>query len=107
VLMFCAFEGPPRILRLHGRGEAIEPTHPDYPALAARLPQTAAPRCTVRVALQRIADRCGYGVPPLHFGAERPQLPAWCERKGADGLRDYQRAHNRRSLDGLPALRGG
>ncbi|MDD9853393.1 MAG: pyridoxamine 5'-phosphate oxidase family protein [Deltaproteobacteria bacterium] len=107
VLMFCAFEGPPRILRLHGRGEAVEPPHSDYFGLAARLPRAAEPRCIVRVAVQRIADSCGYGVPLMSFEAERAQLPAWCERKGPDGLRDYQRAHNLQSLDGLPALRGG
>ena len=38
VLMFCAFDGPPKIVRLHGRGEAVEPDDPRFPALAARFP---------------------------------------------------------------------
>src|ERR671939_193862 len=38
VLMFCAFEGPPRILRLHGRGEVVSPAHPDWESLAGRFP---------------------------------------------------------------------
>src|SRR5690606_23556270 len=27
VIMFCAFEGAPKIVRLHGRGTVVTPTH--------------------------------------------------------------------------------
>ena len=37
VIMFCGFEGPPQIARLHGHGEVIEPSHPDFANLAALL----------------------------------------------------------------------
>src|SRR3954470_22581692 len=30
VVMFCAFQGPPRILRLHGRGEVVRPDDPRF-----------------------------------------------------------------------------
>src|SRR6266481_3043098 len=30
VIMFCALSGPPKIVRLHGIGEAIYPSHPDF-----------------------------------------------------------------------------
>src|SRR6476469_6689181 len=33
VVMFCAFEGPPRILRLHGRGEVVLPGEPRFDEL--------------------------------------------------------------------------
>jgi hypothetical protein len=56
--------------------------------------------------VSRISDSCGYGVPLYRFEGERPQLDLWAERKGPQGLRDYQRRLNRESLDGLPALRG-
>jgi hypothetical protein len=59
----------------------------------------------LRIALTRISDSCGYGVPLLRFESERPQLDAWVDRKGPEGLREYQLKHNTRSLDGLPALR--
>src|SRR6478672_12973734 len=60
VVMFCAFEGPPKILRLHGRAEVLPPDH----ELAAQFdsPQDAV-RSVIRIDVERIADSCGYGVP--------------------------------------------
>jgi hypothetical protein len=105
-LMFCAFEGPPRILRLHGRGEALEPGDADFESLESRFAARRGTRAVIRVQVSRISDSCGYGVPLYRFEGERPQLDLWAERKGPQGLRDYQRRLNRESLDGLPALRG-
>jgi hypothetical protein len=104
--LFCAFEGPPRIVRLYGRGEAVEPGDAEWDALAACFPAYPSARSIVRAELVRVADSCGYGVPLYRYEAERTQLGAWAERKGPDGLRAYQRERNRESLDGLPALRG-
>jgi hypothetical protein len=104
--LFCAFEGPPRIVRLHGRGDAVEPGDPDWDALAARFPAYPSARSIIRAELVRISDSCGYGVPLYRYEGERSQLGAWAERKGSEGLRAYQRERNRESLDGLPALRG-
>jgi len=104
-LMFCAFEGLPRIVRLHGRGEVIEPGDAGFAALAARFPSFPSTRSVIRVALSRIADSCGYGVPLYRYEGQRTQLDAWAESKGPDGLRRYQLDRNRASLDGLPALR--
>ena len=104
--MFCAFEGLPRIVRLHGHGEAIEPGDPEFAALAARFPHYPSTRSIIRAELSRIADSCGYGVPLYQYKSERSQIAEWAERKGAEGLRAYQLERNRESLDGLPALRG-
>ena len=105
VLMFCAFEGPPKIVRLHGRGEVLEPEDADFATLLASFDPGLGARSIVRVELDRISDSCGYGVPLLRFEGERTQLPAWAERKGDAGLVEYQRAKNAASVDGLPALR--
>ena len=104
-LMFCAFEGLPRIVRLYGRGEVIEPGDAAFEALAARFPRYPSTRAVIRVALTRIADSCGYGVPLMRYEGERTQIGDWAERKGPEGLRAYQLERNRTSLDGLPALR--
>ena len=104
-LMLCAFEGPPRIVRLQGRGSVVEPGHAEFGALVAKFPPRAGVRAVLRIALARIADSCGYGVPQMHFAGDRKQLDAWVDRKGADGLRQYQLDNNLASLDGLPALR--
>jgi len=104
VVMFCAFEGPPKILRLHGRGEVIEPGHAGWDALAALFPPHAGTRAIIRIAVERVADACGYNVPLYEYKAERDQLDAWTERKGPEGLVTYREQKNATSLDGLPGL---
>lgn len=103
-LMFCAFEGPPRIVRLYGRGAVVRPGDADFGDLAARYPALPGVRCVIRVRLDRVTESCGYAVPAYRYVGERDQLARWVERKGADGLAAYRRAHNARSIDGLPAL---
>lgn len=103
-VMFCAFEGRPRILRLYGRGRAVEPGDADWPAVAAGFPDLPGVRAVVVLDVERIADSCGYAVPRYEYVGDRPQLTDWAEKKGADGLRHYQSQKNRTSLDGLPGL---
>jgi predicted pyridoxine 5'-phosphate oxidase superfamily flavin-nucleotide-binding protein len=104
VLMFCAFEGPPRIVRLHGRGEVVTEGHPDHAALANRFPEHPGMRAVIRVEVGRISDSCGYGVPLMDFRGHRRNLDHWTEQKGPEGLLAYRKEQNRVSLDGLPAL---
>src|SRR3954451_22478230 len=60
VVMFFAFDGPPRIVRLHARASALPPDD----ALAARFDPPEHADCSViRIDVERIADSCGYGVP--------------------------------------------
>jgi len=104
-LMFCAFEGPPRILRLHGRGTVIEPGEAAWEAWSGRFPACRHARAVVRVAVERVADSCGYGVPRYEFRGDRSQLFEWAERKDDAALERYRREFNANSLDGLPGLR--
>jgi len=104
VLMFCAFDGPPRIVRLYGRGRAIEPQDGDFSSLLACFAPKLLPRSIIQVDLDRIADSCGFGVPTYEYQGEREQLVAWANTKGLD-LEAYQREKNARSIDGLPGLR--
>lgn len=105
VVMLCSFEGPPRILRLHGRGEVLAADALEFPD-ADVLPEQR--RAVVTVDVQRVADSCGYGVPLMSYEGERPNSRAWAEGKlrkgGADALEDYKAQHNVESIDGLPAL---
>jgi Pyridoxamine 5'-phosphate oxidase len=105
VVMLCAFQGPPRIVRLHGRGETLEPEDPEFTRLRALFPPEPAGRAIIRISVTRVSDSCGYGVPLYGFEGERAQLPKWAERKGTEALAQYQRDKNRVSIDGLPALR--
>jgi len=104
-VMVCAFQGPPRIVRLHGHGEVIEPSDPEYRRVRPLFAPSNAGRAIIRVAIDRISDSCGYGVPLYAYEGDRQQLADWAERKGDQGLFQYQRDKNRVSIDGLPALR--
>jgi hypothetical protein len=113
VVMLCATAGPPRILRLHGRGEVIVAGDPRFESLMEQcgFEQPAvseARRAVVRVDVTRIGDSCGYGVPLMSFEGHRPHMEKWASKRlrtgGPDALRDYQREKNARSLDGLPAV---
>ncbi|HEV3035548.1 MAG TPA: pyridoxamine 5'-phosphate oxidase family protein [Solirubrobacteraceae bacterium] len=113
VIMLCAFSGPPRIVRLHGRGETILASDARFEALAARCAfqepgAAAARRAIVLMEVTRVADSCGYGVPLMSFEGLRPHADAWAEKKvrvgGTEALLDYQREKNSTSLDGLPAV---
>jgi hypothetical protein len=105
VVMFCAFAGPPTIVRLHGRGEAIEPGDPRFESLAARFSAEPGVRSVILVHVERASESCGYGVPLYEYQGERAALGAWASKKGAEGLVDYQRKRNAESIDGLPGLR--
>ena len=103
--MWCSFEGPPKIVRVYGRGEAIEPGDLGFARLRALFPESPQARCVIRVDVERVSDSCGYGVPLYRHEGAREQLSDWAERKGDAGLQDYQSANNETSIDGLPALR--
>ena len=104
-ICFCAFEGPPKIVRLYGRGTVIQPGDDAFAELRARFGKFDAVRSIVRVALTRIADSCGYGVPLYRYEGERTQLVEWVRRKGPAEVAAYRRANNRASIDRLPGLR--
>jgi hypothetical protein len=104
ILMFCAMDGPPKIVRLHGRGESIEPGHDDFKSLRKAFPDTLGLRSFIRVQLTRISDSCGFGVPMYEFRGERSQLKEWAERKGEASLVNYRQEKNSRSIDGLPGV---
>jgi hypothetical protein len=109
--MFCAFEGPPKIVRIHGRGSVVRPGDPPFGDLLQHFlplepPLLASARSIIRVAVERIADSCGYGVPLMRCEGERGQLAAWTDNRlrklGPDAIVQYQAEKNRFSIDGLP-----
>lgn len=113
VIMLCAFEGPPRIVRLHGRGTVHQLGTPGFDELLGRFePGGRAPatRSVVVVELDRIADSCGYGVPLMTYEGERTQQLDWIDRKlrsGAGAIGEYIRDKNAESIDALPAIDTG
>ena len=113
VVMFCAFEGPPRILRLHGTGAVLRRGDEDFDDLLERagfedpsIPE--ARRAIVRVDVTRVADSCGYGVPLMSLDGLRPHAPLWAEKKlrtgGVEAIEAYVAEKNALSIDGLPGV---
>jgi hypothetical protein len=104
VIMFCAFEGPPKIVRLHGRGTVILPEDGRFRELAALFPDNPGRRAIVHVAVTRVSDSCGYSVPLYDFKEQRDVLDKWAEKQGPEKLQTYRATKNVRSVDGLPAF---
>ena len=105
VIMFCALDGAPKIVRLHGTGRAIEPHDEEFAALRARFGDAPPIRSIIRIGVTRVSDSCGFGVPHYEYVGERDALVKWSDAKGDAALAQYQAEKNRQSLDGLPALR--
>ena len=103
-LMFCAFQGPPNIVRLHGRGRFVTIYDEGFDELSSLFAPTAGARAVVVVDVERVSDSCGYGVPTMELVGERDLLPQYMERKGVEGQADYRRLKIRTSIDGLPAF---
>lgn len=106
-VMFCRFEGPPLIVRLHGRGEVVPPGDERFAALRRRFPGDGLDdRSVILIDVARVSTSCGYAVPLMAYEGDRPDLRKWAERKGAEGIDRYQAERNATSIDGLPGLAG-
>ncbi len=105
-VMFCAFDGPPQILRLFGSGTPHPCGSGRFDALAGEFPELPGRRAIITVDIERVQTSCGYSIPLMDHRGERPTLIEWAERRGADGVLDYWAERNATSIDGLPALGG-
>ena len=104
-IMFCAFEGPPMILRLYGRGRSLPQGCDDYKHLLATAfggEEPPGARQIVLLDVEAVQTSCGYSVPLYEFQEDRPTLKNWASRKGKAGIREYWREMNVASIDGLP-----
>jgi hypothetical protein len=71
ILMFCAFQGPPRILRLHGMGTVIEPHQKEFSESRSHFPDHEGARAIILVDLTCVSTSCGFGVPLLRYESNR------------------------------------
>jgi hypothetical protein len=100
--MFCAFGGPPNILRLYGKGYSVLPVDPEWKELAPHFDILPATRQIIVAGISKVQTSCGFGVPFYKYTGERDHAHKWAEKKGADGLEEYKKEKNLVSLDGLP-----
>jgi hypothetical protein len=104
-LMFCAFQGAPNIVRLHGQGRAVPVTSPEHGELLRAFPSppdTHGVRSVIEVAVERISDSCGYAVPLMSYEGDRDLLVRAHERRTEADLAEYRRVKNGVSIDGRP-----
>lgn len=104
IVMFCAFSGSPKIVRLHGRGTPVTPGHSDYGRLLALFPPHPGTRALIHIQVTRVSDSCGYAVPFFEFQEPRDTLDRWTAQQGPEKVIAYRALKNRTSIDGLPAL---
>ena len=108
-LMWCAFDGPPNVVRVHGRGEPIFRDDPRWGELIGHFGEVAKTpglRAIIVVTAQRISDSCGYGVPLMEYRGDRTLLGDFFGRKTDEEFAAYcaKKEHVGTSLDGLPGL---
>ena len=112
VVMFCAFEGPPKIVRLHGVGRPVQQRDEGFAELLGTFDvsdeQRPAVRSVITVEVTRVADSCGFVVPRMDYAGERDQLYRYADNRirklGQDAVLEYVSQNNAHSLDGLTGL---
>lgn len=104
VIMLCAFEGPPRIVRFHGKGEVVEPGAPEFKRLLETFPASPSARSIIKINVTRISDSCGYGVPRMEYQGPRDQIERYLEQRRPKDVELFMAENNEVSYDGLPGL---
>jgi hypothetical protein len=93
-----------QIVRLHGIGHVVRPGDARFESLGKEFPDYLGTRAVISAAINRVSDSCGYDVPRYDFVDQRDTLVRWSEKKGVEGLREYRRDKNTRSISGLPGI---
>ncbi len=101
-MMWCAFEGPPRILRVYGTAQVFHPRNARWEEFSTQLPSTVGTRQYFLVSIDLVQTSCGYAVPQMDYVEDRQVLTKWAENRGEDGIAEYWKNRNQVSLDGKP-----
>jgi hypothetical protein len=105
--MFCAYDGPPNILRLYGNGYAVLPGDAEWQELSSHFTLQLSTRQIIVADLYEVRKSCGFGVPLYEYLGERDHAQKWAESKGTEGLEAYKQEKNLISLDNLPTPLAG
>ncbi len=104
--MFCAFSGPPKILRLFGQGATVLPDSAEWGELKPLFPDYPGMRQIIVADIARVQTSCGYAVPLMEYVSERDTLIRWAENIGEEKLISARAEKNVTSIDGLTTALG-
>ncbi|MDH5678194.1 MAG: pyridoxamine 5'-phosphate oxidase family protein [Nitrospinota bacterium] len=97
-VMFCSFEGAPKIIRLFCDGDLVEKSDPRFDGLKQEhFEQVPAEniRRLVWLNVYAVEDSCGFGVPYFSYTGERGELRDWIDKAKAGGkLEEYISSHS-------------
>ena len=100
-VMFCSFSEQPLILRLYGHGKVVSPKHKEWNNFYCRFDAMPGERQIIVLDINSVQTSCGFGVPIYELKEERKTLVQWADKKGKDGIAEYWRQKNQKSIDGL------
>lgn len=101
-LMWCAFSGPPMILRCYGQARAVHVGDPDWDSLASHFAAHRSARQVFEMQVDLVQNSCGYVVPLMEPAGERDTMDKWVAAKSDDDIRQYWADRNAISIDGKP-----
>jgi hypothetical protein len=105
-LMFCAFQEPPKILRLYGHGRIVRPDDADWTEFSQHVTELPGTRQIIVAEINRVHTSCGFGVPLMSLDSQRDTLIHWAQKRGPAELVEYRAKKNAQSIDGLPGWNG-
>lgn len=100
-VMFCAFDGPPLILRLYGKAKVIHPSSPEWDEWFSLFTPLPGARQIFDLEIDLVQASCGMAVPYYNYVGERELLNDWATSQGVDGIKAYWAKKNQFSLDGV------
>ncbi|MCG8414843.1 MAG: pyridoxamine 5'-phosphate oxidase family protein [Pseudomonadales bacterium] len=101
-MMFCAFAGKPKILRLYGEARAYHPRDAEFEELDSLFEPHVSSRQLVDFRFDLVQTSCGFGVPFFQYQEERDNMDKWLATKTQGDIKDYWEQRNSISLDGNP-----
>ncbi|KAK3938314.1 hypothetical protein QBC46DRAFT_390547 [Diplogelasinospora grovesii] len=116
-VMFSAFEGPPRIVRLFGHGRVLESGTGPFDDFVKKHDVQTIPgsRSIIIVDVHQVGSSCGFSVPFYSFKDFRQALnenmakriERYEQGKSTENMPRYWASKNSWSMDGLPGLEIG
>ena len=101
-ILFTAFEGSAKILRLYGNAVAVHKNDKQWDELYSLFEPNIGARQIFDVQIDLVQTSCGFATPLFEYLQERDEMGEWLERKGEEGVREYWLKRNQTSIDGNP-----